>query len=392
MGRIYARKICVNVHLYIGLLLGAVLSITGVTGSLIVFWQPIDTALNPDLLVPDSTCTEANHRSVDELVATVRAKMPPNGQLISLDFPNHERPLLWAWYHTPTSEADWDDRYTLFVTPCSGAVTGPRLWDTQKQPWAAPLMSAIIQLHISLWLNEGSILVGNHLLSFGSVLLMGSIVIGYYLWWPSQGNWRSAFAIKWGARGKRLNYDLHRIVGGYVGVLLLVSLFTGIYLYSPWTDLIDRGVNLFSPVTTLHAPPPASMPIAGQEPINPGRVIEIAGTALSSGRPISLELPVDEQGTYVVTVDTGTVWKSQITIEQYSGAVLRVQGPQVASMGDHVLAWLFPLHTGQAFGLPGRIVLVILGVTPMCLYMTGFIIWWNRRRIRDPGGRSSHSA
>lgn len=385
MGRIYARKIWVNVHLYIGLLLGAVLSITGVTGSLIVFWQPIDTALNPDLLVPDSTCTEANHRSVDELVAAVRAKMPPNGQLISLDFPDHERPLLWAWYQIPAPEAEWDDRYTLFVAPCSGAVTGPRLWDSQKRPWVAPLMSAIIQLHTSLWLNGGSILLGNHLLSFGSVLLMGSIVIGYYLWWPSQGSWRSAFVIKWGARGKRLNYDLHKIVGGSLGLLLLVSLFTGLYLYSPWTDLIDRGVNLFSPVTTLHALPPASTPMAGQEPINLGRVIEIARTALSSGRPISLELPVDEQGTYVVTVDTGTVWKSQVTIEQYSGAVLRVQGPQVASMGDHVLAWLFPLHTGQAFGLPGRIVLVILGVAPTCLYMTGFILWWNRRRVRHSG-------
>jgi uncharacterized iron-regulated membrane protein len=75
------------------------------------------------------------------------------------------------------------------------------------------------------------------------------------------------------------------------------------------------------------------------------------------------------------------VWKSQVSIEQYSGAVLRIQGPHEASAGDHVLGWLFPLHTGQAFGLPGRILMVAVGLAPMGLYMTGVILWWNRRRV-----------
>ena len=389
MGRVHAqsRKRLVTVHLYIGLVLGLVLSIAGLTGSLIVFWHPIDTALNLELLASDPACTESAFRPIDELMAAVRARMPPSGRLTSLDFPDRERPVLWAWYQMPASQAEWGDIFTLFVKPCSGEVTGPRLWNSQQRPWGGPLMSALIQLHTSLWLNQWSILVGNHLLSFGSVLLMGSILIGYYLWWPpNRGNWRSAFTIKRGVRGTRLHYDLHKVVGACVGGLLLVSLFTGIYLYSPWMDLIDRSVNLLSPVTALEAPPPVSIPIKGQEPITVGRVIEITKTTLSSWRPTSLEFPVDEQGTYMVTVDTGTVWNSHVSIEQYSGAVLRIQGPHVASAGDHVLGWLFPLHTGQAFGLPGRIVLVILGVIPTCLYMTGFFLWWNRRRARHSGG------
>lgn len=220
---------------------------------------------------------------------------------------------------------------------------------------------------------------------------MGSILIGYYLWWPSPGAWTSALTIKWGAHGRRLNYDLHKTAGCYAGLLLLVSLFTGIHLYSPWTDLIDRSINLFSPVTALDLPPPVSIPREGQRPINIGRVIEATKTALPSGRPISLEFPMDEQGTYVVTVDTGVVWKSQVSIEQYSGAVLMVQGPHEASIGDHVLGWLFPVHTGQAFGLPGRIFMVVLGFVPTCLYLTGIILWWSRGRIRDPGRGPSHS-
>ncbi len=382
----------VKVHLYIGLVLGVVLSIAGLTGSLIVFWQPIDTALNPDLLVPDRTCIEANHRSVDELVAAVRAKIPHEGQLSSLDFPDRERPLLWAWYRLPTPQAEWDDTYTVFVQPCSGEVTGPRLWNSQRRPWGGPLMSALIQLHTSLWLNEGSILLGNHLLSLGSVLLMGSIMIGYVLWWPNLGAWASAFAIKRGTRGRRLHYDLHKVVGASAGGLLLLALFTAIHMYEPWTQVIDHGVNLLSPVADLNAPPPMSDPTAGGEPVTAGTALDIATAKLSGARPVSIEFPSDEHGTYLVALDADAVWKTQVSIDQYSGAVLRIQGPHVASAGDHVLGWLFPLHTGQAFGLPGRILMVVIGVLPTCLYITGFIIWWNRRRIRDLGGRLSHSA
>ncbi len=380
-GNAQSRKLLVKVHLCIGLVLGFVLSVAGLTGSLIVFWQPIDTALNPDLLAPDPICTESAFRPIDDLVAAVRGKLPPGGRLTSLDFPDEERSLLWAWYQMPAPQAEWGDIFTLFVKPCSGEVTGPRLWNSQQRPWGGPLMSALIQLHTSLWLNQWSVLVGNHLLSFGSVLLMGSILIGHYLWWPSRGNWQSAFTIKRGARGTRLHYEFHKVVGACAGGLLLVSLFTAISLYEPWTQVIVSGVNLLSPVTAVEAPPPVSTPREGQEAISVGRVIAITKAALPSGRPMTLEFPVDEQGTYMVTVDTGAVWKSQVSVDQYSGAVVRVQGPQAASAGDHVLAWLFPLHTGKAFGLPGRIVLVILGVIPMCLYVTGLFLWWRKRRI-----------
>jgi uncharacterized iron-regulated membrane protein len=378
-GSAQSRKLLVTVHLYVGLVLGIVLSIAGLSGSLIVFWQPIDAVLNPELLAPDPVCTESAFRPIDELVAAVQAKMPPNSRLTSLDFPDQERPLLWAWYYTPTPESGWDDIYTLFVKPCSGQVTGPRLWNSQQRPWGGPLMSALIQLHTSLWLNEGSFPLGNHLLSFGSVLLMGSILVGYYLWWPNPGAWTSAFAIKRGARGRRLHYDLHKVVGAYAGGLLLLALFTAIHMYEPWTQVIDHGVNLVSPVADLNAPPPMSDPTAGGASITAGTALDIAMRKLPDARPVSIDFPADERGVYLVTLDTGAAWKTQVSIEQYSGAVLRIQGPHVASAGDHVLGWLFPLHTGQAFGLPGRIAMVVLGLVPSCVYVTGVILWWRRR-------------
>ena len=59
---------------------------------------------------------------------------------------------------------------------------------------------------------------------------------------------------------------------------------------------------------------------------------------------------------------------------------LAVSSPENASAGEVFLRWLFPLHTGHAFGLPGRIAILVLGLMPTVLYITGFIRWRQKRR------------
>lgn len=44
------RKRWLAVHVWLGLVAGAVLAVAGLTGSVLVFWQEIDTGLNADLL------------------------------------------------------------------------------------------------------------------------------------------------------------------------------------------------------------------------------------------------------------------------------------------------------------------------------------------------------
>ena len=44
-----ARRWWLNLHLCIGLALGAVFALLGVTGSVLVFYPEIDRALNPEL-------------------------------------------------------------------------------------------------------------------------------------------------------------------------------------------------------------------------------------------------------------------------------------------------------------------------------------------------------
>jgi uncharacterized iron-regulated membrane protein len=46
--------------------------------------------------------------------------------------------------------------------------------------------------------------------------------------------------------------------------------------------------------------------------------------------------------------------------------------------GDHVISLLGPLHTGHFGGLTVKIVWALAGLAMPALFVTGFLMWWNR--------------
>ena len=374
------RRLWWQAHLYIGLTLGAMFAVIGLTGSLIVFWQPLDALLNADLFKTSVVCAETRYRPIDNIINSALTHAPAKGKLRSLSFPNPERPVFTATYEVANPGADWDDRFLVYVEPCNGLVTGSRFYDSQLKPLGGPLMGIIIRMHTSLLLNFPGFWLGNHVLSFGSALLMVSVVIGAYLWWPRNGKWLAALTFKRNASGARLNYDLHKVFGIASGSLLLMSLFTGIHMYNPWTDWIDQGVNYLSPVTRLASAPIISQTIPGQRIISAEQAVHVAQNSVPNGQPIAISFPEDDQGVYSISLKTVAIWDSEINIDQYNGKVIQLFTPTTATVGDHFLGWLFPLHTGQALGLPGRILILLLGLVPAVLYVTGFIRWHQKRK------------
>jgi uncharacterized iron-regulated membrane protein len=53
------------------------------------------------------------------------------------------------------------------------------------------------------------------------------------------------------------------------------------------------------------------------------------------------------------------------------------RGPRAMSAGDTFLLWQ---HNGEAFGLPGRLAILLSGLSLPLLYVTGLRIWWRKRR------------
>lgn len=216
------------------------------------------------------------------------------------------------------------------------------------------------------------------------ILLFFSVLVGLYLWWPLNGNWKLGLKVKWGASPERLAYDVHKCLGVYCSVILLIMLSTGVaMIFKPATRSVAA---LFSPV---RADPDfgKSTPGAGRSPIDAGEAVAIADTVFPDGRLHWILFPSTPTAAYVVGKQSDqepnqTKTYRNVGIEQYTGQVLYVQDRSRSTGGETFLEWLFPIHSGEAFGGLGRPIALLIGLAPLILYATGFTRWLQKRRAR----------
>ena len=79
------RRVWLRLHLYLGLAVGALLVVVGLTGSALVFMNELDAWLNPDLLtVTTPSENGAVHRSMAEIVAAAERVVEANSRIVAI--------------------------------------------------------------------------------------------------------------------------------------------------------------------------------------------------------------------------------------------------------------------------------------------------------------------
>jgi uncharacterized iron-regulated membrane protein len=73
---------------------------------------------------------------------------------------------------------------------------------------------------------------------------------------------------------------------------------------------------------------------------------------------------------------------SYVAIDPADGAILSTHSYHAAGQGQRAADLRYPLHTGDAFGLAGRIAASAAGLAPIILLATGFAFWLLRHRPR----------
>jgi uncharacterized iron-regulated membrane protein len=380
--REFGRKVFLQIHRTIGLFAGAIIVLVGVSGSIIAFREGIDEWLNASVMRVEIP-PQPVYRPLDEILAAAAAAVPPDGKLERLTMPRHSASAAAITYMVETDDLD-SYFYEMFVDPYTAKVKGQRLYLHGDKTLSQPLIPIIMAFHWTLLLGVNNA----YMLGAVSILVFLSVLVGLILWWPLNGNWRLGLKVKWGASPERIAYDVHRSVGVYFAAILLVVLFTGVsMIFKPATRAV---ATLFSPV---RADPDygKSTPIPGRSPIGVGEAVTIADKVFPDGRLHWILLPSTPNAVYVVGKQSNdepnrTKTYRNVGIDQYSGQVLHVQDRNNFTAGETFLEWLFPLHSGEAFGEIGRPVVLLIGLTPLTLYVTGFLRWRQKRRARKRPG------
>ncbi|GHA34142.1 hypothetical protein GCM10007103_14680 [Salinimicrobium marinum] len=88
--------------------------------------------------------------------------------------------------------------------------------------------------HCQLWLPRYT---GKPIIAYGTLIFVIALITGLVLWWPRRWNKTirdASFKIKWTAKFKRLNYDLHNVLGFYTLLVALVLGLTGMVYGMQW--------------------------------------------------------------------------------------------------------------------------------------------------------------
>lgn len=370
--RAKARALWRRVHLALGLALGGFFVLLGLTGSLLVFYVDLDAWLHP--------ATQAGERApLQAFTERLRDEFPSRNGPWRLELPaDPERPLT-ARYYKPVERAHRDFA-PLLVTlePVSAEVLRERFWGED-------LLTFVYDLHYTLLLDRP----GRWMVGVLGLALLCSVSSGLWLWWPRHGQWRRALRVIPRDGAARAVYDLHIAGGVYGALLLLVLAVTGAVLALP--EFIKPAL------APLAEPPVLRTTPLGSEPISADAALAAAQTALPGGEAAWIEMPADAHGAWRVSLrlpgDPGRRFPhSHVWVDPWSGAVLHVRDARGDRAADVFLNWMHPLHSGEAFGLTGRLLVFVAGFIPLLLALTGYMRWRQKARVakrRGPVGRAS---
>jgi uncharacterized iron-regulated membrane protein len=368
-----------RLHLAVALVFGCVFGLSGLTGCALAWMHELDGALNPSLFHASASgppAPDAIARIVDRL-----ANDPAYGRPGQVTLPEHGGEVAVAWYRLPAAGGrgpfTLDRSRQVMVDPANLAVTGERVWgDTGL---SRPLLMPTL-FHVHRYLLAGD--VGKTVIAVSGLALLFMSVVGLVLWWPKAtvAAWRKAFTVAHRGSWPRFNVTFHRAAGAIVAPVLAVLGFSGCLFNQP--QWITPVVATFAAVSSQE-----KLKGGATGDVKVARAAQAAAGLFPAARVSRVVLPAKPGLPYEVRLrQPGEVRQgdgnTRVTVDAATGRVLRVRDPLRAQAGDAFIDWQFPLHTGEAFGTIGRIVISIVGLTPLAFLVTGLAVWRRRRTAR----------
>lgn len=377
LGFLWERKFWGQVHLWLGLGVGMIMALIGITGAILVFHHEIDHAINPEFFYMATVPSHAQVRSLEELGAAAIKAAPSGWKAQSLDIP--ERPdenyiFNFDFLGRPNSEHAIMLR--VAVNPYTAEAVGRRIVYNEN-PFKNSFIGFIFKLHYEFVSGP----TGMFVIGIIALFLIVSVVTGLVLWWPTDGKWRRVLTIKRNASTVRFNHDLHQVAGIYTAIIVLMLLVTGIYFNLP--DQFRWVVERFSPIQPVVEQ--VHLRNRGATPITLDEALARARQQYPTGRLETLALRPRAQGVFDACFKGVPELKSHVidtrclSIDHSNGAVLQVVDPENGSGGDLFLQWQWPLHSGTAFGWTGRIIVMLAGLCCPVIFVTGVIRWLHKR-------------
>ena len=354
-------------HRWLGLVAGLFAVSISLTGAFLALRRPYERAADRAALV---VRPGGPRRPYDQLLAAAGRQVPDFRFYDRADLPQAPDEAL-ELHHIPNGHYA-----SVFVDPYTGRVTGGL--------GPGHLSRVLLRFHWSFALDESGY-VGSAVALLVALCVLGAVVTGAVVYrkhllkvllFRERVAWQG---------GRRTVASLHRVLGVWAWLFLVVLFGTGAYL----NYLTVSGSFHYATPAELRQPPRQPLGGAGA---SVDAMLAQARRALPGLRATAFTFPQLLGGGYIVEgvlPDDNTLLTPANAVSfDARGHLLRVDRGRDAGAGAKAENLLFALHFATYGGLAVKLLYCLLGVLSGSLPITGALLWWRRARQARVKSRS----
>lgn len=223
-------------------------------------------------------------------------------------------------------------------------------------------------LHGSLMLPG----VGRQVVGWVGMAMLLSSLTGLWLWWPTTGSLKRA--LRW-RRHRNLDHNIHQTLGFWIALPLFALSLTGVWISFPqWFAGVDgprpkgpdramlmRAVPLEAPHVLL------AEAVAKAQAVAPGALRSVAW-------------PTDRKPQWTIEL-AGKGAGGSVAVDAADGTA-SLAPASARPQRETVARLMRRIHDGTGMGLAWQVVIFLGGLIPAALAVTGVIMWWRSRGWR----------
>lgn len=368
------KKFLFQIHWFLGISAGLILSIMGVTGAIYSYDQQILKWVNTDsYVVQVQSSPKLTPAQLYQHFTTIQPEIKINSITIAKD---------------PTAssvvniEKEGERRgYNMMVNPYTAQV----LPEVQGRK----LLLLIQQIHRNLTAGE----FGKQITGACALMLIYFVLSGLYLRWPKKHSARQWLAVKPKLKGRNFIWDLHAVVGTWVIVFYLLFACTGLYWsYDWWRSGMFKVLGVEQPKMQGHGGSGRNKDQLPKIQLDNAQLITALNQTWSGfnnqiGRDYStltVNLPKKDDGKIELSFVDATPQheraRNQAVYNYKTANIEKMELYEDKKLNQKIMSSMLPVHRGSFFGPVYQFVAMLASLAMPLFFVTGWMLYLKRRK------------
>ncbi|MFW6404640.1 PepSY domain-containing protein [Acinetobacter baumannii] len=368
------KKFLFQIHWFLGISAGLILSIMGVTGAIYSYDQQILKWVNTDsYVVQVQSSPKLTPAQLYQHFTTIQPEIKINSITIAKD---------------PTAssvvniEKEGERRgYNMMVNPYTAQV----LPEVQGRK----LLLLIQQIHRNLTAGE----FGKQITGACALMLIYFVLSGLYLRWPKKHSARQWLAVKPKLKGRNFIWDLHAVVGTWVIVFYLLFACTGLYWsYDWWRSGMFKVLGVEQPKMQGHSGSGRNKDQLPKIQLDNAQLITALNQTWSGfnnqiGRDYStltVNLPKKDDGKIELSFVDATPQheraRNQAVYNYKTANIEKMELYEDKKLNQKIMSSMLPVHRGSFFGPVYQFVAMLASLAMPLFFVTGWMLYLKRRK------------